>query len=457
MIDLARIGAHDDISYSDSLARLYPDLFNGHMAKSVTFQVTDDCCMACTYCYQHHKQHNVMSFETAKEIIDFLLDENNTYINPTNSPGIIIDFIGGEPLMAIDLIQQIADYFTQRLIDLNHPWLFKHRFSMCSNGLLYFEPAVQEFISKYNHRLSFSISIDGDKQLHDSCRVDLEGAGTYDRAMAAVEHYVSTYKQKIGSKMTIAPGNVAFIARAVKDLFAHGYDFIHLNCVFEEGWTYNHATVLYQQLKELADYMLSSKIYLDHSISMFNYNQYRPMDENNNQNWCGGVGDSMLAFDYKGDIYPCLRYMESSLPENVEPIVIGKLGRGIYVTDKEKEWQKELNDVDRRCQSTDECFYCPIGEGCAWCSAYNYECFGTVRKRATFICPMHKATALANVYFWNMLLIMENDERRFKNYMPDEWALQIISQKELNLLKFLESSSNETINNLLSIDTIENF
>ena len=34
--------------------------------------------------------------------------------------------------------------------------------------------------------------------------------------------------------------------------------------------------------------------------------------------------------------------------------------------------------------------------------------------------------------------MMENDERRFKNYMPDEWALQIISQKELDLLKSLE-------------------
>ncbi len=98
----------------------------------------------------------------------------------------------------------------------------------------------------YNQRLSFSISIDGDKQLHDSCRVDLEGAGTYDRAMAAVEHYVNTYNQKIGSKVTIAPENVAFIARAVKDLFQHGYDYVHLNCVFEKGWTYNHATVLYQ-------------------------------------------------------------------------------------------------------------------------------------------------------------------------------------------------------------------
>ncbi len=51
MINLENIGAHDNIMYTDSLARLYPELFKDHMAKSVTFQVTDDCCMACTYCY----------------------------------------------------------------------------------------------------------------------------------------------------------------------------------------------------------------------------------------------------------------------------------------------------------------------------------------------------------------------------------------------------------------------
>ena len=55
-----------------------------------------------------------------------------------------------------------------------------------------------------------------------------------------------------------------------------------------------------------------------------------------------------------------------------------------------------------RCsQSTDECINCPIAAGCAWCSAYNYEYFGELNKRATFICIMHKARALANVYFWN--------------------------------------------------------
>ena len=44
--------------YGDSLILLHPELFthlsfDGHkvMARTVTFQVTDDCCMKCTYCY----------------------------------------------------------------------------------------------------------------------------------------------------------------------------------------------------------------------------------------------------------------------------------------------------------------------------------------------------------------------------------------------------------------------
>jgi sulfatase maturation enzyme AslB (radical SAM superfamily) len=52
-----------------------------------------------------------MTFETAQKMVDWLFDENNNYININNSPGIIIEFIGGEPFMAIDLIDQICDYF----------------------------------------------------------------------------------------------------------------------------------------------------------------------------------------------------------------------------------------------------------------------------------------------------------------------------------------------------------
>lgn len=49
-----------------------------------------------------------MTFETAKKFIDLLLTNDfskNNYINKNTSDGIILDFIGGEPLLEIDLIE----------------------------------------------------------------------------------------------------------------------------------------------------------------------------------------------------------------------------------------------------------------------------------------------------------------------------------------------------------------
>ena len=443
-----------ELDYTDFMAHIYPELFNkkaldensekeieASLAKTVTFQVTDDCCMACTYCYQHNKKHNVMDFETAKKFVDRILDLENPdpYINVDNSPAVIFDFIGGEPFMAIDLINDITNYITQRMIELDHPWLFRHRLSICSNGLLYFDPKVQDYLTRNLNRLSFSISIDGNKELHDACRVDLDGAGTYDRAIAAVKHFREHFHGHMGSKMTLAPENIAFTAAATIGLIESGYNIIHLNCVYEEGWTYNHATVLYAQLKELANYMIDHDYHKTHYISMFEHSWYRPKDETDNDNWCGGVDSLMISVDYKGDIFPCLRYMESSLNDAQKPVIIGNVDHGIYQTEEELKWKEELSGVTRRIQSTDECFNCPIAEGCAWCSAYNYEKFGTVRKRATFICPMHKATALANAYYWNLVYIKEHDARRFKIWLPEEKALEIISKEEWDTLKTLET------------------
>lgn len=42
----------------------------------------------------------------------------------------------------------------------------------------------------------------------------------------------------------------------------------------------------------------------------------------------------MIALDYKGDIFPCLRYMESSLGANITPIIIGNVESGIMTNQK---------------------------------------------------------------------------------------------------------------------------
>lgn len=40
----------------------------------------------------------------------------------------------------------------------------------------------------------------------------------------------------------------------------------------------------------------------------------------------------MISVDYKGDIYPCIRYMESSLGTDVPPVIIGNVYDGIMHT-----------------------------------------------------------------------------------------------------------------------------
>ena len=39
-----------------------------------------------------------------------------------------------------------------------------------------------------------------------------------------------------------------------------GYDFIHLNCVYEEGWTNEHANILYWELHKLADWLVENNL-----------------------------------------------------------------------------------------------------------------------------------------------------------------------------------------------------
>lgn len=424
--------------FQNFIGRLYPadDPSKKNLARSATLQVTDGCNLACSYCYQLNKSHHIMSFDTAKEYIDILLASENPYINTENSPGIILEFIGGEPFLAIDLIDKVTDYFIDQMVLKDHPWATKFMISICSNGTLYFDPKVQAYIKKHIHHLSFSISIDGNKELHDSCRVFPDGTGSYDLAVSAAIDFMSRYGNVLGSKMTLAPQNISYTSDAVKNLILLGYKEIYLNCCYEKGWENCHAKILYQELKKVSDYLLENDLEYEIYLSIFEDSIGCPMSPDDNDNWCGGTGE-MLAVDYKGDIYPCLRYMESSTGNSVKPLIIGTVKGGIMETDSQNKCVNCLKCITRRSQSTDECFNCPIAKGCAWCSAYNYQEFGTPNKRATYICDMHKARVLANVYFWNSCFKKHGENKVFAMNVPDEWALEIIGNSELEMLKQL--------------------
>ena len=434
--------------YGDYLARLFPEIKTrarsdqkGLAAKTVTFVVTNRCSLACTYCYQKHKNEAVMSFETAKRFVDLLLSGDKgfaDYINKEETPGVILEFIGGEPLLEIDLIEQIVDYFREKSLLVGHPWADNFMISICSNGVAYKEPNVQEFLRKNAGRLSFSVTLDGNKELHDACRVFPDGRPSYDIAYAACKDWMDR-GYYMGSKITLCPENVRYAFAATKHMLDMGYQDININCVYEEGWSIEHARILYQELKRVSDYLLSNGCGSDPDdiyYALFNEDNYRPMPEDDVQNWCGGNG-MMLACGTDGRLYPCLRYVETSVGDGVEPMVIGDLDKGIGMREGHRSCISCLACVDRKSQSTEECFYCPIAQGCGWCTALNYQETGTPNKRLTNICEMHKAASLANVYHWNKYYRQRGSKKRFEMHCPKEWAVPIIGEKEYEMLKGL--------------------
>ncbi len=406
------------------------------MVKTITFQVTEQCSLACTYCYETHKTNKRMDLETAKKFIDLLIEDSyreDSFVYIGHTKALIIEFIGGEPLLEIDLIHEIMDYYLYKTTKEKHIWATNFMISMISNGISYFDPRVQDLFFKYKNRLSFSISMDGCKELHDSCRVFPDGRGSYDIVEKACVHYLTNYDPNMSTKMTIAPENIHYIEKAFLNLLRLNYKIILANPIYEADWTKEYATIYYEQLKKVADIMLERELYNDVHISIFDESLFRAMDEIDNLNYCGTTG-CMLALDCEGDIYPCIRFMKTSLGDKQKPIKIGDINSGIGRKPEDRKLVNLLDSITRKSQSTDECWNCPIASGCGWCTALNYQETGTINKRLTNICNMHKARALANIYYWNNVYKRNNENLVLEMHIPREWALEIISEEEYNML-----------------------
>lgn len=392
-------------------------------------------------CYQFNKSKMKMSFETAKRFIDELLADKYGYINRYNSPAIILEFIGGEPLLEINLTRKVYEYFLEQTYKLDHPWFKLHRLSLCSNGLAYFDEEVQSFFKEYSQNISFNISIDGNRELHDACRIQPNGEGSYDVDMVALNHFNKHHTPERNSKMTLAPGNIKYLFDSVVSFIKNGMKTINLNCVFEEGWNQKTAKEEYYQLKKLADYIVENN--LEHIyLSIFSEKQESIQSISFDGNSCGGTG-AMLSLRPNGEFYPCIRYMPSSVGNEVEDLCIGTIDEGIIGRDQGSEILKKLDNITRRSQMNDICFECPIASTCAGCSALGHTVYGTANKKTSFHCIQHIAETLANVYFWNRVLLEHPDydlDVR-KNNVPLGWMKLVIDEDEIDELHLLELSA----------------
>ena len=393
---------------SDSALIRINEPWQSGVAKNITFIVTKDCQLACKYCYLVGKnKQGRMTWETAKDAVDYILSHENDF--PEES--VIWDFIGGEPLLEIDLIDKLCDYIKFELYRLNHHWFNSYRFSFTTNGINYHTPKVQNLINKNKEHISIAITIDGTKEKHDLNRIwltdDGKERGSYDDVVRNIPLWLEQFP-KGGTKVTISSADIPFIKDSVLHLYSLGIHEVNINVVFENVWKEGDDAKFENQLLELADAIIDAEYYKDYACSFFNDQIGRPLDEiEDNRNWCGA--GKMLAVDATGNFYPCNRFTQFSL-RTKEAITIGNIKSGI-----DMNLLRPFLTLDRTTQSPQKCIDCEVASGCAWCQGENYDAADTdtIYQRSTAICKMHKARVRANNYYWNKLyrkLEQENKE-----------------------------------------------
>ncbi|MBE5981008.1 MAG: radical SAM peptide maturase, CXXX-repeat target family [Paenibacillaceae bacterium] len=361
-------------------------------AQSLDFIVTEDCNMRCKYCYICHKQSNkVMTFDVAKKFIDYMFSDELEF-----PPAIILGFIGGEPMIEVNLIDQIVDYFKFKAYIEKSEWYWNYRISITTNGVNYASPDVQKFIAKNREKLSLTITLDGTKEKHDMQRVFPDGSGTYEVIVKNIPQYINDFYPT--TKVTFAHADLPLLKESIIHLWKLGIKDISANVVFENVWLENDDLIFEEQLKSLADYMIEKECYRDCSVTFFESGLGNPLGEEGKQQTICGAG-LMLAIGPTGKIYPCLRYKDYSL-ENKKEIVIGNVDNGIDF-DKVIRFRVATNLL----QCDDECLNCPVATGCSHCQAQSYDTADTSTnfQRAKYICTMHKARVRANNYFYNRL------------------------------------------------------
>ncbi|WP_459481213.1 radical SAM peptide maturase, CXXX-repeat target family [Clostridium saccharoperbutylacetonicum] len=400
-----------------------PDIWRDGRTKEITFSITEQCNLACKYCYMKGKNSkNKMSFETAKKAVDYILSNRELF----NQEAVVWDLIGGEPFVEINLIDKISDYIKLQMYTTNHPWFNKYRFSFSTNGLLYHTPAVQKYIKKNKGHISIGISVDGNKIKHDLQRVKPDGSGSYDDVMKNVPLWLEQFPGG-STKATFAHDDLPYLKDSIISLWDNGIKMVAANVIFEDDWHDGDDKIFEEQLRELADYVLENKLWEEYSVRFFSPHIGFPLrDEELKRNFCGA--GTMLAVDYKGRYFPCLRFLDFTL-NNKDGLCIGDVDSGIN-TDKVRPFLA----LTLESQSKEECIKCEVASGCAWCTGFNYDAADTdtIYQRATFICKMHKANVRATEYFWDKFTKVTGIVSP-----REEWKRESTSSQEEKFLQFI--------------------
>lgn len=179
----------EDLLYSEDTYRPYADATLNAPIKAMCLHIAHDCNLRCAYCFAETGEYHgksgrkLMTVETAKKAIDFLVEKSFGREN------LEVDFFGGEPLMAWDTVVKTVEY--ARSIEKQYHKNF--RFTITTNGLLLDDEKI-EFINR--EMSNCVLSLDGRKEVNDRMRYTQGKKGCYDVIVPKYKKLVASRNQK---------------------------------------------------------------------------------------------------------------------------------------------------------------------------------------------------------------------------------------------------------------------
>lgn len=362
------------------------------VVKAICLHVAHDCNLACKYCFAGKGEYDgpkgLMSFETGKRALDFLIEQSGTRKN------LEVDFFGGEPLMNWEVCKKLVEYGREQ--EKIHNKNF--RFTLTTNGLLINDDVI-EFCNREMGNVV--LSLDGRKSTNDAMRVSRNGAGSYDLIIDKFKKFANSRNQEnYYMRGTYTHNNLDF-SKDIIHMADMGFKELSIEpvvCSPDEPYALKDSDLptLKEQYQILADEML--KRYRKGNGFTF-YHYMIDLDAGpcivKRVSGCG-VGTEYLAVTPNGELYPCHQFVGD------EKFLLGNIWDGI--TNKQVLEQFENCNVysHKECKDCFAKLYCSGG-----CAANAYHTTGSVNGIYEFGCELHRKRIECAI----MLKVAEAEEK----------------------------------------------
>lgn len=343
--------------------------------KAICLHVAHDCNLACKYCFAGKGEYNgekaLMSFETGKRALDFLVENSGTRHN------LEVDFFGGEPLMNFEVVKQLTAYGRS----LEKKYNKNFRFTLTTNGIL----VDDEVIDFCNREMSnVVLSIDGRKCVNDRMRVSRNGLGSYDIILPKFKKFADLRGQKDYYLRGTYTGFNKDFAADILHLADLGFKELSMEPVVcdpseEYALRMEDVPALCEQYQVLADEMLRRKREKN-GFTFYHYMIDLMGGPCISKRISGcGVGVEYMAVTPTGELYPCHQFVSE------EKFLLGNVWDGVLHPEVLDEFKLCNVYAHEECKDCFARLYCSGG-----CAANAYHSTGNITGVYQLGCELHK-------------------------------------------------------------------